>query len=199
MTRFEGVDIVVAGSRVGETQSFGTLEVSETDGKLLRPHLKTLSVNLTGAIYTTQLALHYLPKTRNQTEPLKYVVFLGFLASWTAHPDQEIFVTSQHGLLGFARLAQPALTLHGIRIVTVQSCPPGHGDTNSTFRKTANVMFFCATNPDSNANGSVWGMGQHREWKKRRKEGVLGDRLHILIYKRLEIWEGMRNVGGTSP
>ncbi|KAF9642105.1 hypothetical protein BDM02DRAFT_3273588 [Thelephora ganbajun] len=87
MTRFGGVDIVIAGARVGETQSFGTLGVSEPDGKLLRPHLKALSVNFTGAICTTQLALHYLPKTRNQTEPLKYVVFLGFLASWTAHLD----------------------------------------------------------------------------------------------------------------
>ena len=27
----------------------------------------------------TQLALHYLPKTRDRTDPLKYVVFLGFL------------------------------------------------------------------------------------------------------------------------
>ena len=30
----------------------------------------------------TQLALHYLPKTRNQTEPLKYVIFLGYLGAF---------------------------------------------------------------------------------------------------------------------
>ena len=77
------------------------MRVSETDGKPIRPLLKTLDVNLTGAIYSeldshprclsslefssfvpivaTQLALHYLPKTWNQASPLKYVVFLGFL------------------------------------------------------------------------------------------------------------------------
>ena len=77
------------------------MRVSETDGKPIRPLLKTLNVNLTGAIYSeldphprclsslesssfvpvvaTQLAMHYLPKTRNQASPLKYVVFLGFL------------------------------------------------------------------------------------------------------------------------
>ena len=48
-------------------------------------------------------------------------------ASWTAHPDQEIFITSQHGLLGFARSTKPVLTLNGIRISTVQSTsPPGN-------------------------------------------------------------------------
>ena len=58
-------------------------------------------MNLTGAIYSefdphpqffpplessgflsivaTQLASHYLPKTRNHASPLKYVIFLGFL------------------------------------------------------------------------------------------------------------------------
>ena len=91
----------IAGARVGEIQNFGTVQVSETDGKPVKPHLKTLNVNLVGAIYSksffhfsnvccfsnlrkftlspaTQLALHYLPKTRNPTAPLKYIVFLGF-------------------------------------------------------------------------------------------------------------------------
>lgn len=108
------------------------------------PSLKSMTLMPTPA---TQLALHYLPKTRNPTEPLKYVVLLGYLgmvhlvvttnpntirlmiclkAPWTAHPDQEIFVTSQRGLLGFARSTQPVLTLNGIRIATVQSTsPPG--------------------------------------------------------------------------
>jgi len=163
IARFGGVDIVIAGARVGEIQNFGTLRASGTDVKPVKPHLKTLSVNLVGAIYTTQLALHYLPKTRNPAEPLKYIIFLGFLeASPSAHPDQEIFATSQHGLLGFARSTQPVLTLNGIRIATVQSTtPPGRGDTDLTFRKTGNAMFFCATNPDPNANGSVWTLLQN--------------------------------------
>lgn len=30
-----------------------------------------------------------------------------------------------------------------------------------TFKKTANAMFFCATNPDPRANGSVWALLQN--------------------------------------
>jgi len=161
VSKFGGVDIVIVGARVGEIQNFGTLQV--LDGKPVRPHLKTLNVNLTGAIYTTQLALHYLPKTRNQMEPLKYVVLLGSFASWTMHPgqDQETFVTSQYGLLGFAKSTQAVLALNGIRIATVQTTStPGKGDADLTFRKTAYAMFFCATNPDPGANGSLWGLQQ---------------------------------------
>ncbi|KAF9643333.1 hypothetical protein BDM02DRAFT_3191809 [Thelephora ganbajun] len=144
MTRFGGVDIVIAGARVGETQSFGTLEASETDGKLLRPHLKALSVNFTGAIYTTQLALHYLPKTRNQTEPLKFV-FLGFLGM------SNLGIATRPGFVWLTRTMSP----ESIVDCTSRSGDLRHGDTDLTFRKTANPMFFCATNPDPNANGSV--------------------------------------------
>lgn len=179
VTKFGGIDIVIAGARVGEIQNFGALQASQTEVKPIKPHLKTLNVNLVGAIYTTQLALHYLPKTRNQTEPLKYIVFLGYLAPWNAHPDQEIFVTSQHGLLGFARSTQPILTLNGIRIATVQSTtPPGRGDTDLTFRKTANAMFFCATNPDHQANGSVWALmenGTIQRMEEAQQGGSLGE------------------------
>ena len=30
-----------------------------------------------------------------------------------------------------------------------------------TFRGTSNAMFFCATNPDPKANGSVWALLQN--------------------------------------
>jgi len=176
MNEFGGVDIVIAGARVGEIHNFGTPQI--VDRKPAKPNLKTLDVNLIGAIYTTQLALHYLPKTQNPTSPLKYVVLLGFLASWDAHPDQEIFVTSQHGLLGFARSTKPVLTRNGIRIATVQSTsPPGMGDTDLTFRKTANAMFFCATNPDPRANGSVWALlqeGEIQRMEEAQERGSLG-------------------------
>lgn len=81
-------------------QSLGTLQVSKK-GNPIKPDLKTLDVNLTGAIYSessspdqylpylkslrfalataTHLALHYLPKTRSPVEPLKYVILLGYL------------------------------------------------------------------------------------------------------------------------
>jgi len=42
----------IAGARVGELQNFGTPQVG-TDGKPVKPHLKTLNVNLVGAMYST--------------------------------------------------------------------------------------------------------------------------------------------------
>ena len=78
------------------------LRVGE-DGRPIKPHLKTLNVNLVGTMYSTsssspwcllsleppmfvpatatQLALHYLPKTWNPVEPLKCIVFLGCLGA----------------------------------------------------------------------------------------------------------------------
>ena len=34
----------------------------------------------------------------------------------------------------------------------------GNGDSGRLLEKTASAMFFCATNPDRNANGSVWAL-----------------------------------------
>lgn len=53
----------------------------------------------------------------------------------------------------------------------------GHGDTDLTFRKTANAMFFCATNPDPNANGSVWALlhdGTIQRMEEAQERGSLG-------------------------
>jgi NAD(P)-dependent dehydrogenase (short-subunit alcohol dehydrogenase family) len=177
ITTFGRIDIVIVGARVGEIRNFGTPQL--LDGKPVKPQLKTLDVNLIGAMYTTQLALHYLPKSPHVSEPLRYVVLLGFLASWDAHPNQEVFVTSQHGLLGFARSTQPVLFLKGIRIAIVQTTsPPGTGgDTDSTIRRTAQAMFFCATNPDPNANGSVWALMQNgsiQRMEEAQEVGSLG-------------------------
>ena len=37
----------------------------------------------------------------------------------------------------------------------------GIGDRDMTFERSANAMFFCATNPDPNANGGVWALLQN--------------------------------------
>ena len=53
----------------------------------------------------------------------------------------------------------------------------GMGDTDSTFRKTANAMFFCATNPDPGANGSVWALlqnGDIQRMEEAQERGSLG-------------------------
>ena len=53
-----------------------------------------------------------------------------------------------------------------------------HGDTELMFKIIANVMFFCATNPDPGANGSVWALLQ---------DGII---------HRMEEAQGMGSLGG---
>ena len=53
----------------------------------------------------------------------------------------------------------------------------GHGDTDLTFKKTANALFFCATNPDPNANGSIWALLQNgtiQRMEEAQEMGSLG-------------------------
>jgi hypothetical protein len=53
----------------------------------------------------------------------------------------------------------------------------GHGDADLTFRKTAHAMFFCATNPNPNANGSVWALLQNgtiQRMEEAQEMGSLG-------------------------
>lgn len=60
----------------------------------------------------TQLALHYLPKTRSQTDPLKYVVLLGYL-----------------GMSGLVIDAYPVTAfLTMISVKSAVDCAPGPGD-----------------------------------------------------------------------
>jgi hypothetical protein len=54
----------------------------------------------------------------------------------------------------------------------------GKGDTDSTLRKTAYAMFFCATNPDPNANGGVWALLQNgaiQRMEEAQERGSLGE------------------------
>lgn len=93
------------------------------DGKPVKPQLKTLDVNLVGAMYSecyfhpkypphlkflrhllapaTHLALHYLPKSPHPTEPLRYVVLLGFLGGLSLviiFPDDDHVSQKPHGM-----------------------------------------------------------------------------------------------------
>ena len=54
------------------------------------------------------------------------------------------------------------------------SCTTGHGDTDLTFRKTANALFFCATNPDPSANGSVWALLQNATIQRMEEAQEMG-------------------------
>ncbi|KAG5639461.1 hypothetical protein H0H81_001583 [Sphagnurus paluster] len=75
-SQFGAVDIVVPNAGVAELGTFDT--VTFKDGKPVKPDTRTLEVNLTGAVYTTHLALHYLGVDRDpEADTLKAVVLIG--------------------------------------------------------------------------------------------------------------------------
>jgi len=64
----------------------------------------------------------------------------------------------------------------------------GHGDTNLTFRKTGNAMFFCATNPDPNANGCVGIAAEWNHTEDGRSAGKGESWGTARVYRSLESW-----------
>ena len=53
-----------------------------------------------------------------------------------------------------------------------------HDDMELTFKTIANAMFFCATNPDPKANGSVWALledGFIHRMEEAQETGSLGE------------------------
>ena len=154
----------IAGARTEESQSFRTLQIG-ANGRPVKPHFKTLNVNLVGAMYSacssspwclpplkpsvtvpataTQLALHYLPKTRHPTEPFKSVVFLGCLG-----PSD--LVAAEHS--GFVWLMMMSLE-------SIMGCTP---ESRDLCHFSAWVTRLCESNPtgshiqwDSHRNGAI--------------------------------------------
>lgn len=173
----------------------------------------------------TQLALHYLPKTRNPTAPLKYIVFLGFLGTpisslsctvWlivagacerrgvhiqikrSSSPPSADYSASRDQHNRFSPSTGSASQPCNLYLPQVNNAPisfsfatgargearadyplymTGHGDTDLTFKKTANALFFCATNPDPNVNGSIWALLQNgtiQRMEEAQEMGSLG-------------------------
>ncbi|KAH8803072.1 short chain dehydrogenase/reductase-like protein [Xylogone sp. PMI_703] len=122
-----GIDAVVANAGIVETPS--TFEKPrDLDADEPRPpNLKCLDVNLIGVLYTTHLALYYLPrnpgsdKASPSTVPGKsprdrHILLIGSVASVFPIPAQIIYGISKHAVLGLFRQLVGSSFIHGIRV-----------------------------------------------------------------------------------
>lgn len=126
-----GIDIVVANAGVAGVDDFEMpkgLDAAEPP----KPNFKTLDVNLTGVLYTTHLALFYLPKNPNSkpcnstldpksTPRDRCLILVGSMASLSPIPSQPLYGVSKHGVLGLFRSLRATSFVHGVRVNII--CP----------------------------------------------------------------------------
>jgi len=113
------VDIVVPNAGIGEPESFFKV-IFDKAGKPQKPNFPTIQVNLIGALYTVHLAQHYLLINKEpDSHPLKSIVLMGSMSSWSAFPPAPIYSSGKHAILGLMRSLEPVLALKGIRIACI--------------------------------------------------------------------------------
>ncbi|KAK0462633.1 uncharacterized protein EV420DRAFT_1619137 [Desarmillaria tabescens] len=160
---------------VTEIGRFGVVKF-DTNGRPLKPNLATLDINLIGTLYTAHLAQHYLAQGRTEGD-LKSLVLLGsnschlkdFLkASWKAIRRGTMYSASKHAVLGTMRSLYPDFAERGIRIAVIS---PFFADTPiislpvklllagiplTPVARIVGAIFYSATDPDPDSNGSAW-------------------------------------------
>ncbi|KAF9527312.1 hypothetical protein CPB83DRAFT_856337 [Crepidotus variabilis] len=187
---FGAVDVVVPNAGVSEMGGFHIPKLNEA-GKPARPtNMKTLDVNLTGALYTIQLALHYLhAPAKAEPGTLKAIILIGSMASWMSIPGGALYTASKHAMLGVMRSLSGTLP-SSVRIGCIH---PFFADTSilsipvklflagiplTKVERVAGAIFYAATDPDASTNGSSWLLADDGEVfcvpKEEFKFGVYG-------------------------
>ncbi|BGP44074.1 hypothetical protein JCM10450v2_008291 [Rhodotorula kratochvilovae] len=114
------IDVVVANAGIFESGALLDWTV-DAEGKLTKPDLGTIDINVVGTLYTARLAFHHL--RQNPSTGLKSLVILGSLTSFVATPGCPLYATSKHALLGLSRALHTESTAAGISVVFVASGP----------------------------------------------------------------------------
>lgn len=110
------VEVVVpnAGVHLHKESTAFENPVVGADGKIGKPLTLTLDVNITGAYYTTHLALHYLSLNPDPND--RCILLIGSLASFVPLPGQAPYAISKHAILGMFRSLVGSTFTKSIRI-----------------------------------------------------------------------------------
>ncbi|KUL87754.1 hypothetical protein ZTR_03124 [Talaromyces verruculosus] len=106
------VDYVVANAGITEKGDLLEKEVEEPS----KPVLATLDVNLTGVIYSTKLAIHYIRKNGATSSTKGGIICTASNAGIYSFPMAPIYATTKHGVVGLVRSLARPLALEGIQI-----------------------------------------------------------------------------------
>lgn len=127
-----GIDTVVANAGIGNAKkSFE--EPSDLDlANPPPPDISILDVNLKGVVYTSYLALWYLPRNPGsfpanpncvptQTNRDRHLILIGSLAGLMAIPGAALYGASKHAVVGLYRNLRASSLMQGIRVNLI--CP----------------------------------------------------------------------------
>lgn len=121
-----GIDTVVANA--GISAEFGFDEPVDLDAaEPPKPNLKVFDVNMVGVLYTTHLAMFWLPRNPGSRDPStksdpaaesrdRHILLMGSMASLCPIPTQILYGTSKHGVLGLFRTLRSTTFARGVRV-----------------------------------------------------------------------------------
>ena len=122
-----GIDTVIANA--GITDPTNSIETpGNLDGpEPPPPNLAVLDVNLTGVVFTTHLALFYLPRNSGsvpaspESDPSKtprdrHLVLISSMAGLWPLPGNLLYSVSKHAVVGLFRTLRSSSFAHGVRV-----------------------------------------------------------------------------------
>jgi NAD(P)-dependent dehydrogenase (short-subunit alcohol dehydrogenase family) len=119
------IDAVVAGAGIVErgdpvkpsptSTVFDLPHNLDSDTPPPPPPLKVLAVNLTGVMYTTHLALYYLPRTKTHPGD-RHLLLISSIAGLLPLPGQTEYTASKHAVMGLFRALRGTAWTRGIRV-----------------------------------------------------------------------------------
>ncbi len=96
------------------------------------PSMRTYDVNLTGLLYTTNLALSYLSRNPGSEKCRpdvhaaprdRHLILVSSIAGLMGLPGQPLYATAKHGVVGlFRTLRTTTPIMHGIRVNMINPC-----------------------------------------------------------------------------
>lgn len=137
-----GIDCVMANAGIAnpvENRFFeGPPDYAKMDHPP-EPKMKTLDTNLNGVMYTTHLALSYLPRNPGSEACEvqlhsgardRHLILVSSIAGLAGLPSQPLYTTAKHGVVGlFRTLRMTTPLIHGVRVNMLHPCKLQHKTT----------------------------------------------------------------------
>ena len=122
-----GIDAVVANAGIVDANPTFESPMGLDAADPPPPNMKVLDVNLKGVVYTTHLALYWLPRNpksnpanlRSQPDETvrdRHLLLISSLAGLAPLPAQCLYTVSKHAVVGLYRSLRSTAFVHGVRV-----------------------------------------------------------------------------------
>ncbi|KAI4203430.1 MAG: hypothetical protein LQ346_001779 [Caloplaca aetnensis] len=127
-----GIDTVVANAGISQGKRPFEEPIDLDRAHPPPPDTAVLDVNLTGVVYTTYLALWYLPRNPgsspaspdsrpSETHRDRHLMLMASVAGLMPIPAAPLYGASKHGVIGLYRTLRSSSFMHGVRVSML--CP----------------------------------------------------------------------------